>query len=487
MNRSQILETGYPEPVRTQGQLLLRIKSVGLYHYLFLITILLLAGTLRFYRLGEWSFWIDEIYSLRGVQSAVASNQIALPISTLLMSASVRSFGVSEWSMRLAPVLIGLASLPMLYLLVHKLFDRQVALVAMLLLAISPWHLYWSQNARFYTTLLLLYLVALITFYWALEWGKLRLLIISLILLLLAIQERLFAAFLIPTVICYLCLLNVLPLEKHSYFTFRRLLLAIAIPLLIFALYDTASLVASGQSKTLSFLVKFIGNPNKSPFRFLASFVYRIGIPTLCLGLAGGLYLILSKKERIGLYLLISALLPPLLLTMAAPFTFTADRYAFVSLPAWIILSAVAIKTFLNQDTRYGQILALAVPFIVVSDAFTQDTLYYTYQNGNRHNWKSAYAFIETHGHESDIVVAARAQIGKYYLGRPVQGINSVDIEAVRQSTRRTWFVVNEEVDPDVQQWIDDHSELIQVLDVYIPGNVYGLRLYLFDPVRTRG
>ena len=482
VNRIQVTELFGIERHR-HFQLLANLERRTLYHSVLLGAVLLLAGALRLSRLGEWSFWIDEIYSLQAAQTTLTSERLLPSISTLLMGAAIRSFGVSEWSLRLAPALVGVASLPILYFLVRQLFDRHVALIATLLLAISPWHLYWSQTARFYTTLLLLYLAALITFFWGVEQGNRRFLIISLILLGLAIQERLFALFFIPVVICYVILLNVLPFEKRLVFPSRKILVAVAVPLLVFVLYDTFNVVAGRDSVLSSFLVKFVGNPNKSSFRFLASFVYRLGIPILCLGTVGGFYLI-GKREAIGLYLLTSAILPPLLLTLSAPFIFTADRYTFITLPGWIILSAVAIKTFLYQSSQYGRILALALPLIVTSDALAQNVLYYQYQNGGRANWKKAYELIQMQQVEGDVVFASRPEIGTYYLGRGVQRIETVDLDAVAQPGRRTWFVVNsEEVDAHVQQWIKNNGELIEVFDVTIPGNVYSLRLYLYDPV----
>ena len=480
MNRSQA--AGFNQVQSRYGYLSGSIENSTVYHYALFSLILLSAAALRLYKLGEWSLWIDEIYSLQSAQSVLDSGQLIQPISTLLISASIQNFGTSEWSLRLAPAFVGVISLPVLYFLVRKVFDQHVALIAVLLLAISPWHLYWSQNARFYTMLFLLYTIALITFFWGLEQFKYGLLLVSFALLGVALMERLVAAFLLPIIVSYILLGWRSWFEEHPFFRSKKLLLAIALPLLIFAFYEVFNFIA-GESRLLAFVTKFVGNPNKSPARFLASYVYRVGVPTLCLGAVGGLYLI-ARRKPIGLYLLLAAIIPPLLLTLAAPFVFTADRYAFVSLPGWIILSAVTIKTLFVESTRYGQILMLAVPLIVLSDAAAQNTLYYTYQNGSRHDWNSAYTFIEAHQRQNDVVIAARPQIGEYYLRRPLQAINNVDTQSVLQSSQRIWFVVNEEVDLDLQQWIDDHGELVRVLDVHIPGNVYSLRLYLFEPGR---
>ena len=77
--------------------------------------------------------------------------------------------GVNEWNARLIPALLGVVSLPLLYFPIKKMFNPLVSLVAVLLLAFSPWHLYWSQNARFYVALLLFYTLALFLFYLGLE------------------------------------------------------------------------------------------------------------------------------------------------------------------------------------------------------------------------------------------------------------------------------------------------------------------------------
>jgi len=486
VNRGQLAE--FSLAANRYSRLLGSIESSTLYHYAFFTLIFLFAVALRFYKLGEWSLWIDEIYSLQAAQSVQGSGGLFQPISTHLINASISSFGTTEWSLRLAPALIGLASLPVLYILARKLFDRQVALIAVALLAISPWHLYWSQNARFYTTLLLFYLVALIAFFWGMETNKRRFLLLSLVLLGLAMFERMFAAFLVPVIICYVVLLNVLPFEKRLPYDVRKLLAAIAIPILIFALYDAFQLIAGGESRIQSFLVKFVGNPNKSPLRFLASFVYHLGIPVLCVGSATGLYLI-KQKKRVGLYLLISAVLPPLVLTLAASFIFTADRYAFISLPGWIILTAVGIKHSLTQSLRYRQTLMLVIPLIVVTHSLVENTLYYQYQRGNRPDWQNAYSVVKAQIRNSDVVYSTRPEIGAHYLEREVIGIANVDRDTVLQAVHRTWFITSlDEIDPALEHWVEINSQLIEVVDVYIPGNRFSLRIYLYEgAAKTQG
>ena len=102
----------------------------------------------------------------------------------------------------------------------------------MLLLAVSPWHLFWSQNARFYTSILLFYTLALFTFHLALERNKLGYFVLFYGLLYLAFSERLFAFFIFPVIAVYLVALWVFKFEKPKGLTFRNMAL-MGLPILV--------------------------------------------------------------------------------------------------------------------------------------------------------------------------------------------------------------------------------------------------------------
>ena len=132
--------------------------------------IVLLAAALRFIHLGEWSFWADEIYTLR--DAAQFPKPLRLnPLPYAAVSLCLKLFGTSEWSARLAPALIGTASVPLTLALGRRLLGMRVGLIASALAAVSPWHLYWSQNARHYAFAFFFALLAAWAFYAAFEKG----------------------------------------------------------------------------------------------------------------------------------------------------------------------------------------------------------------------------------------------------------------------------------------------------------------------------
>ena len=113
----------------------------------------LVLGLLRFWRLGEWSFWEDEVYTWADLQHNLGRGQIWNPLGYRAIGWTVGLFGgeATEFSLRFLPALAGWVCIPLAWWAFRRwIGDRRAAFVA-LLLALSSWHIFWSQTARFYT------------------------------------------------------------------------------------------------------------------------------------------------------------------------------------------------------------------------------------------------------------------------------------------------------------------------------------------------
>jgi uncharacterized membrane protein len=104
--------------------------------------------------------WYDEIMTLilsvRLPLSAIvmefpSNNQHTL--YSVLGHLSVQAFGDHPWSLRLPAVLLGVATVPALYLLAREFCGRLESLLAALLLTTAYHHVWFSQNARAYSAL----------------------------------------------------------------------------------------------------------------------------------------------------------------------------------------------------------------------------------------------------------------------------------------------------------------------------------------------
>ncbi|NWG47203.1 MAG: glycosyltransferase family 39 protein [Alphaproteobacteria bacterium] len=129
--------------------------------------ITLLAAALRLVKLDA-SLWYDEVLTLvefvRLPFGEIASTYTSLNnhvFYSLLAKASVSVFGESAFALRLPAVLFGVAAIPAVFVLARQigLGALQSHLVAALL-ALSYHHIWFSQNARGYTGVFFLSIVA---------------------------------------------------------------------------------------------------------------------------------------------------------------------------------------------------------------------------------------------------------------------------------------------------------------------------------------
>jgi 4-amino-4-deoxy-L-arabinose transferase-like glycosyltransferase len=133
---------------------------------------ILVALGLRLARLTFQPLWWDEGWSLYFATTDVRAMleltavDIHPPLYYLLLHLWIRLFGPGVFSVRLLSVLIGTATVPLLYAAGRRLWGRKVGLLAALLLAISPFHIFYSQEVRMYGLVTLLGLAA---FYFALQ------------------------------------------------------------------------------------------------------------------------------------------------------------------------------------------------------------------------------------------------------------------------------------------------------------------------------
>lgn len=448
------------------------------YQYGLLILVTLLAAVLRFYKLGEWSFWGDELFSVSGREDGFNYTLVRQSLSLALIQEVVSIHGISEWSARLVPALVGILSVPLLYWPVKKMFGPAVGLLSGLLLALSPWHLYWSQNARFYTALLLFYSLALLIFYLGLEADRPRYLLVSLLLLGLAAKERLLALFFVPVIFTYLVLLQLLPWPKPKGLRWRYLAIFI-IPGFLLGLF-----FARPYLLNLPDWMEGFGFVNNNPFWLLAGFVFYVGLPAVCMAAVGMVYG-LQQKNRAVLLLTLSATLPLLGIMAIAPFHYTANRYIFVSLSSWLILASFAAVRLFTHAPNGVRLLALGSLFFLIMQPVGEDVLYYRYQNGNRDNWRAAFEYVHAHKEEGDLVFSINRELGNYYLQEQTLSLNQLDPVEIQQNGTRAWIVedmVAQESLPGVHRWLQDQARLVAVLDVVVQARNFQMRVYLYDP-----
>lgn len=127
-----------------------------------LFLILILAGLLRFYHLSGQSLWSDEGNSVALAQRGFAeiaqrtAFDIHPPFYYWLLRLWISLFGDSEIGLRSLSVVLGIGLVALIGLLGTYLFELRLGTIAALIAALSPFQIYYSQEARMYMLLALL-------------------------------------------------------------------------------------------------------------------------------------------------------------------------------------------------------------------------------------------------------------------------------------------------------------------------------------------
>lgn len=131
-----------------------------------LAVLVAIAAGLRLYRL-DTGLWFDEIatlldsvrHPLGQIVTHFPSNNDH-PLYSVLARVAISVFGDEPWALRLPSALFGVAAIPLLYVLGRSVTNKIEAAAAAVMLTFSYHHIWFSQNARGYTLLLVCVLLS---------------------------------------------------------------------------------------------------------------------------------------------------------------------------------------------------------------------------------------------------------------------------------------------------------------------------------------
>jgi mannosyltransferase len=129
------------------------------------------AAALRFATITSQSYWFDEATTAHDMQlsfgamlHAVRVGESTPPLYYALAWVWAKLFGTGEAGLRSLSAVIGTAAIPITYLCGRELTSRGAGYVAAALAAVSPWMIWYSQEARAYMLLAALCGVSLLFF-----------------------------------------------------------------------------------------------------------------------------------------------------------------------------------------------------------------------------------------------------------------------------------------------------------------------------------
>ena len=139
-----------------------RISSAGGANGLVVCLLVVVGAVLRFAHLTSKPFWFDETFSVELARlrwdsflRVVWWREANMSLYYVLLRAWLH-FGQSEFFIRSLSVLFALVTIPAIYGLAKRLYDRRVAFIAAALFTCNAYNVYYAQEARSYTLFVLL-------------------------------------------------------------------------------------------------------------------------------------------------------------------------------------------------------------------------------------------------------------------------------------------------------------------------------------------
>lgn len=122
-----------------------------------LAAVIVVGAAIRLATLGTQSYWTDEattVHDIRqsfgGLLHQVHANETTPPLYFIVAWLWAKLFGTGEVGLRSLSALLGIGAIPIVYLCGRELVSRAAGLVAAALAAVSPYMVWYSQEARSY-------------------------------------------------------------------------------------------------------------------------------------------------------------------------------------------------------------------------------------------------------------------------------------------------------------------------------------------------
>jgi hypothetical protein len=437
-------------------------------HFLAVVILTVLAAGTRLYRLEQPSLWYDELRTIHGAITGEESwskrlgywpHRLWLRMQDVPLEAELaeapehwRALGIDEVSARLPATLLGILAVPLLFLVGVRVLGSRVSFVAGLLLALSVWHVYWSQSARFYAIQFLFYNLSLLYYLdWnaSRRWGSAAATMVFLVLASLSQPTAvvLYGVFLIDAAV------------KTVWGNDRRAGLRVFGALLV-PIVLVGAAVAVDVARRPDQWAHFFEKANLPPGRLVFSGGYAIGPGVVLVALLGGWGALRRRDDR-GVTFLVAALIPFIAFSVFGLFGRVELRYCLVALYAWLCLAAlVGIWVFEWAEVPVGRLVATVLVCCLAGSLLLP--LYdYMQANGWRPYIREAAAYVQRERSPGDLVFMNPDE-GSYYLGEPVAGDAPEVVDEAGGAGPR-WVVYRTDERGTLappREWLKTHTEL---------------------------
>lgn len=424
--------------------------------------ILLLGAFLRFYQLGAESLWLDEGVSVRiaGFDPARiiqrAESDPTPPLYYLLLHYWISIFGDSDFSVRALSAIPGSLAVYVMYRVGDLMFNRATGLMAALILALSSYHVFYSQEARVYSILCLLALTSFYFFVRLLREGANRRFAVACYLAstILLMYAHVYGLFLVIVQNVYVFAAHLTSRGRtapgfKTWISFQAGLALLYVPGILFLLEQILRPQGRAwvEEPTLVWLAELLPIYSGSlPLAFLFAAFAAVAI-------AEGLVASARRTGSGGVWLLVPVALPFAITNLSSSPVLGHPRHAILVSLALYLLAAKGVDTLTSRVLRGPLALAGVALAAVLVAALSAPGLYEHFDRVDKDQWRQATYYVEEHAEPGDLVLYDLGLLFNHYSDREdldKKGIPREEPEAILAGRDRVWLMTRDEESPPV-------------------------------------
>lgn len=483
--------------------------------------IILLSGlSLRLYQIDSNSLWFDEASSFFHAKQSVADIWLngatgSLPPLYYVLLHYWMCIGENEFILRLLSLIFGVVAIFIIYLLGKNLFNEETGLLSAFLLSVSPFHIYYSQEAKGYALLAAVALFSIYFFVKVLKTGNFSAWVFFVIFTALSLYTHYFALFTLFAENIFFIL------WKEKRYLLKRWLAVQAVIFFIFLpwLY---TFLFKHLSQVFNFTAGWLPKGDwKSVFVTFKNFTVGYHAAKQAFLFPAGLFFLfftigsisIRKTRREQVLLLLLTFIPVItVLILSQRFNIYNDRYLILASLSYYILVACGIAYFKKIKTVLciGIIILLFPAFKNLYSNIIPDKKLSS-KISPKEEYRPAANFVKENIQSGDVIVHScldsyivfqfyhKKKFPEYYAilhpqyiktqfeNQPSQG-NLIKygfapsmIEGVVKGYKRAWLVMSSwqdsyigHIDYEAKKWMDSHYIEIGSKDFL------GIKVYIY-------
>lgn len=443
----------------------------------FLILLLVISFVFRIYKLDFQSPWIDELFTMINSSSEKSFIEIYQllkvdvhpPLYYYIVNVFFHIFGDSSFVARFVSVLFGVGGLLALYYLAKELFNKKtIGIIAVLLLTINHFHIYYSQEARMYT---MLFFTSIMSFIFLIKFIKkptLKTALLHSLFATLMIYTHFFALFTLFSQYLILLFFIIKPYKTTSKKFFLYTLFS---GIIIVIIYIPAIFIFLGTSNRTSF---WIARPEIDVYTAMFKEFFGFSEIVIMIAIIGILFFLFKlfqqnekktfslepKKEKevfsffvLFMWIFITLFVPFLLSFINLPMI--VSRYFINIIPPLILLVAAGIYNIKNS------VIKLTLISIFVLFSFADLIGVKNYYNGiHKTQFREVSQFIINHHKKNEKILSSFEYYFSYYV-RAEKG-NKITNTSLNQYVEK---IINGEEQMEPFWYVDTNNPQDKITD----------------------